>query len=75
MRRFCQGPLERKLFPGMGGPAEPRVDLTASQAERFHQLHGADQMAVDKLKVQPPAPSRPLWGYVGFDELRRFLEV
>ena len=47
-----QEPLERKLYPGMAPSGEPKVDLTADQFARFEEMHGADQMAVDKLKVR-----------------------
>jgi transaldolase len=40
------GPLERKLWPGMGG-ADARVPHM--DAAVFEALHGADEMAVEKL--------------------------
>ena len=47
-----QEPLERKLYPGMAPSGEPKVDLGADQYSRFEDMHFADQMAVDKLKVR-----------------------
>ena len=35
----------------MAGKSEEKIDLTGGQLELFNQLHGADQMAVEKLKV------------------------
>ncbi|KAK9827641.1 hypothetical protein WJX81_002241 [Elliptochloris bilobata] len=42
-------PLPRKLWPEMGGGEGAPVDLSASQAARFAEMHGGDQMAVEKL--------------------------
>ncbi|KAK9819953.1 hypothetical protein WJX72_004354 [[Myrmecia] bisecta] len=43
-------PLERKLWPDMGDCDLPRYDLGGSAAQRFKEMHGSEQMAVDKLK-------------------------
>lgn len=43
-------PLPRKLWPSMGAKGQARIDLTGGQAARFRELHGSDQMAVDKLQ-------------------------
>ncbi len=51
-RRHKQEPLERKLYPGMASSGEPKVDMTADQYARFEEMHGGDQMAVDKLQVR-----------------------
>ena len=60
-----QEPLERKLYPGMAPSGEPKVDLGADQYSRFEDMHFADQMAVDKLKVRErrvPPPYMLMYG-------------
>jgi transaldolase len=44
------GPLERKLWPAMSGSDDERINLGEDAFGLFNELHGADQMAVDKLK-------------------------
>lgn len=36
----------------MAPSGEPKVDLGANEYARFEDMHFADQMAVDKLKVR-----------------------
>ena len=34
----------------MGSKGQERINMTSSQDAQFRKLHGADQMAVDKLQ-------------------------
>ena len=42
--------LPQKLYPSMGGYTGEQLDLSASNEALFNKLHGAEQMAVDKLQ-------------------------
>jgi transaldolase len=43
-------PLPYKLWPRMGGCEDEHVRMDFFAREKFDELHGADQMAVDKLQ-------------------------
>lgn len=43
-------PLPYQLWPSMGGCEDLKLDLSAPQKHVFDEMHGADAMAVDKLK-------------------------
>lgn len=46
----CTDPLPRKLYPGMGSSGEAHHNMSGSNFDLFQEMHGGDQMAVDKLK-------------------------
>lgn len=46
----AEGSLERKLWPAMDASADERINLGGASFSLYDQLHGSDQMAVDKLK-------------------------